>query len=117
MCVVARRLSPNIRGVMVTVHIGDERKRLEDLDESWVRQQVGARRDAGVTVCLQIAIRAQQVDIRLRSAGCSPSASVPWTPGPAEREIIDLWERCGVDELDFKVEDLLGFLAKIRGLA
>lgn len=73
---------------MVTVQIGQERKSLTEIDEGWLFQQIGARRERGGSICVEIVVKTDQLNMRLRTSNCPPSGGTNREATPDERRIF-----------------------------
>ncbi len=103
---------------MIKVTIGEAERYLDAATPSWIQDQLGSRRDAGVNACVKVVIRYGALNMVLSTANCSCSArSGPGRrPNPQEQEIFDLWEKRGLNEPSFHVGQLIAFLNQLRGL-
>lgn len=80
---------------MITVKIGQSSREwasLDDVQESWIAQQVIERRRSGQPVCVYVGLSFPGIDLGLIAGECPPSP-----PGPTkslnedERKILELW--------------------------
>ena len=103
---------------MIKVTIGEAERFLDGANPSWIRDQLGSRRDAGVNACVKVSIQYGALNMVLSTANCPGSAKsgpVRW-PNSQEREIFDLWDKRGLNEPEFQVGQLITFLNQLRGL-
>jgi hypothetical protein len=111
-----RRATTNQRGIsMVTVRIGNDTRSLEDVDESWITQQVGSRQHEGVPVCVEVKIQEGTLDLRLTTPACGSGGPGGRQPRPEEAEIFRLWDRLGLGSDDFSGGNVVAFIKQLRG--
>ena len=96
---------------MITVKIGtDERDMTEGIDEQWINQQIARRREDGEQVCVRITIHEGEVNVNLATPTCTGGSVGGRRPNGAELEIIELWNRRGLNEVQFTGGNLVAFL-------
>jgi hypothetical protein len=98
---------------VIRIFIGDGERTLEQASESWIREQVISRRKADGSVCVRVSIRAYGVDMLLATPGC-PASGGGRPPNAKERDIFTIWEKLGLDKVDFEVSHLIAFLSRVR---
>ncbi len=103
---------------MIKVTIGEAERFLDGVTPSWIQDQLGSRRDAGVNVCIKVSIQFGALNMVLTTANClcSEARGPVRRPNSQEREIFDLWEKRGLNEPSFRVGQLIAFLNQLRGL-
>jgi len=97
----------------VAITIGEDVRTLDNYDETWITQQVNRRRRDGVAVCVQIQIRGDEVNVHLVTPGCGPSVGGRPANG-AEKPIVELWTKQGLNTNDFAPGNLIAFLKQLR---
>ena len=100
---------------MVTVRIGSETRIFEDVDESWITQQVGSRQHGGVPVCVEVRIQQGTLDLQLTTPACGSGGPGGRPPRPDEAEIFRLWDRQGLGSDDFSGGNVVAFVKELRG--
>ncbi len=50
---------------MIRVRIGETEKDLQNVDESWINQQINRRRADGISVCVRVIIKDRDLDMAL----------------------------------------------------
>ena len=100
---------------MIKVKIGNEER--NGIDERWIAQQITRRRGSGESVCVQVRIDAEDVNLVLQTPGCLTGAVSGRRPTPLEREVLDLWERHGLNERDFSPGNVIAFLKQLARLS
>jgi hypothetical protein len=100
---------------MVTIRIGNETRRLEEIDESWITQHVGGRQHEGVPVCVEVRIKTEILDMRLATPACGGGVAGGRPPRPDEAEILRLWERLGLGSDDFSGGNVVAFIKQLHG--
>lgn len=98
---------------MITIHIGNDSRNIEDAEDSWVVQQINNRQRQGLAVCVRVSIRTSTLQIDLTTPGCGPGTGSR-KPRPDESEIIQLWERHKLTSDDFSGGNLLAFIKQLR---
>lgn len=99
---------------MIRVMIGDSERELPSVSENWVNQQINRRRADGLSVCVRVIIKDDQLNMSLSSAGCPQSATVGRPPNRYEKEIFDLWEKRRLNKEDFHGGNLIAFLKQLK---
>ena len=101
---------------MVTIRIGADVRDIEDVDPSWIANQVGGRREESGTVCVEVAIQQPEANLRLATPACSGAGGGTRRLTALESEIVDLWKRHRLDTSDFSVGDLIAFVKQLLRL-
>lgn len=99
---------------MVTIRIGSDVRSLEDVDESWINQQVGGRQHEGAPVCVEVRIQEGMLDLRLTTRACGSSGPGGRRPRPDEAEIIRIWDRFRLGSDDFSGGNVVAFIKQLR---
>ena len=102
---------------LITITIGNapphEWESLDDVDESWISQQITRQQRAGLPVCVLVEIRSPRVSVNLTTGQC-PSRPGGRPAYPDERPVIDLWnERTGKNGR-VHPGDIVSFLKQLR---
>lgn len=97
---------------MITIHIGNDSRSIEDASESWIIQQINSRQREGQAICVRVAIRTSTLQIDLTTPGCGPGTGSR-RPRPDEAEIIHLWEKHKLTSDDFSGGNLLAFIKQL----
>jgi hypothetical protein len=100
---------------MITIRIGNDSRRLEDADESWITQQIVNRQREGLPVCVEVTINAGALNVRLATPACG-GGSGGRPPRPDEAAIIDLWSKHKLGSTDFTGGDVVAFIKQLRRL-
>lgn len=98
---------------MVFVKIGGVERRVEEIDESWINQQIHRRRAAGEVVCVMVRIDTATAKVTLATSACG-GAGGGRPPNPEERRIIDLWRKHRLDANHFTGGNLIAFLRQLN---
>ena len=102
---------------MINIRIGNEERKLEDAEESWINQQINRRRAAGESICVRVRIKDDHLDLILQTPTCPSGGGGGRTPNPHEREIIDIWNKLGLNKAHFAGGNLIAFLKQLMQLA
>jgi hypothetical protein len=98
---------------VITIHIGNDSRSIEDVNESWIIQQIHNRQREGQAFCVRVSIRTSTLQIDLTTPGCGPGSGSR-KPRPDEAEVIQLWERHKLTSDDFSGGNLLAFIKQLR---
>jgi hypothetical protein len=99
---------------MITVRIGDEKRNLSDASESWINQQINRRRADGQSICVEVVINTGGLSLRLATPGCGSGVGGGRPPNANEAEVIDLWNKRGLNESDFTGGAVVAFLKQLQ---
>lgn len=97
---------------MIEVKIDDTKKNLEDINPSWIHEQLERRRSEDEPVCVRVFIDRPQVHIRLSTPDC-PSVAGGRSATPQEQELFDLWEKRNLNDTNFASGNLVAFLRQV----
>ena len=98
---------------MIKIKIGTIERTLESIDDCWIRQQIDQRRLDDGSVCVRVDIEKPGLSLLLSSVGCSSAGGGGRSPNPNEKEVLSIWERCGMHNDHFSSENLISFLKTI----
>jgi hypothetical protein len=102
---------------MVTVKIGaSERKfeRVDNIEESWINQQVNGLKKDGHSVCIRISINQGAINLSLATPDCSMSGGSRRPPNTEERRIFEIWDSLGLNNSGVQGGKLIAFFKQIR---
>lgn len=99
---------------MITIRIAEAERDMNNIDESWINQQINRRRADGLSVCVRVIVREDDLNLILSTPTCSASGGSGRPLQPREKAVFDFWNKCGLSESDFTAGDLIGFLRKLR---
>src|SRR4051794_24688753 len=97
---------------MITVRIAGQERQWgdpDDVEESWITQQITRRRAAGEQVCASVGIKLWSVNVGLSTPGCALGGGGR-RPNDDEARIIGLWESRGLNDPNFAPGSLIAFL-------
>ena len=100
---------------MVKIKIGSEERNKEDVDSNWINQQINRRREDG-PVCVRVTIKNNGINMILSSGECPRNGGSRRPPRPREKEIFDLWDKHGLNEVDFPSGHLVAFMKQLTQL-
>ena len=98
---------------MIKIIIGKSSRVYEDYTHDWIYQQISNRRNDNLSVCVQITIKHNDIDIILSTGECPSGKPANRKSRPREDELFDLWNKYGLKEKDFNPKQLVKFLDKI----
>lgn len=101
---------------MVTIRIGNDTRRLEDVDESWITQQIGNRQREGLPACVEVRIKTGTLDVSLATPACGSGGTGGRPPRPDEAEIVQVWIKLGLGSEDFSGGNVVAFIKQLRRL-
>ena len=102
---------------MIRVRIAGEQREGDEIDPSWINQQINRRRAQRLPVCVEVIIESH-FNLSLCSAECQGwPTNRDWQPNSEQQKVIDLWREAGINGSDFQGSDLRHFLNQIWHLA
>ena len=99
---------------MITVKVAEEERRIDEIDQQWINQQINARRADGQTVCVRVTIREDEVNMTLSTPTCGPKGPGGRRARPKESQLFDLWNQRGLNEATFTGSSLVAFLNQLK---
>ena len=100
---------------MVKIKIGSEERNIEDVDSSWINQQINRRRKDG-PVCVRVTINDDAINMVLSSGDCPRAGGGGRPARPQEKKVFDLWDKHGLNEADFPGGHLVAFIKQLPKL-
>lgn len=101
---------------MVMIRIDSRDKKLENVSENMLVEQIERRRKDGISVSVQIIFKNEDVIIALVTPGHPARGRPIVKPNPKQKKVLDFWRKCSLDREDFQCNDLLFFLRRIASL-
>ncbi len=98
---------------MISVKIGPNERGMDQVDESWVNQEIHRYRRRGESVCVRVRIDTQSMSISLVTPGCGGGGG-GGALNPAERHAVDLWRKHRLGTMEFTGGNLVAFLHELR---
>jgi hypothetical protein len=98
---------------MIRVIIGDNERELESVSENWINQQINRRKANGESICAKVFIQKNNIDIGLATPSC-PRGQGYRRANKDEQEIINLWEKFGLNTEKFTGGNLVAFLKQLK---
>ena len=98
---------------MIKIHIGSSERDILQVTEHWIRQQINRRRADNVDLCVRVNIHDVNRHMVLSTPSC-PGCSGDRFPNRYEKQIFNLWEKCGLNKDTFLAGNLIAFLRQIR---
>lgn len=101
--------------MVVEVWVGADQASLEQaIREAWVVRQITRRRSDGESVCFRVRIAAPSVELPLGTPECGVSVGGGRAPTEAEKQILELWQRHGLNSPGFSPGQALAFLKELE---
>ena len=100
---------------MSKIRIGSSERELSEASESWITQQVREREHDGQSICVQVVLKIDNVDMVLSTPQCGGGPGGRGRrPNQKEQEIFQLWNDRHLDQNDWAVGNLIAFLKQLR---
>lgn len=97
----------------IKVIIGTNEREINDIEPSWITEQIVRRKQDGVSVCVKVKIKSNGLDMVLVSGDC-PSGGVGGRPPTSqERAIFELWEKLHLNQNNISPGNLIAFLKQV----
>lgn len=98
----------------ITVHIGNSSLPLEEVDQRWITQQIIRRKHDGIDqICVKVSIDEPGINLNLTSKACGGGGGGR-SPNPNETELIELWKKRRLDELEINPGQLVAFINELK---
>lgn len=101
---------------MVSIRIAGVEHKLDDVDEQWIREQLGRRMKEGQLVCVQVTINTDAMNMTLSTPTCAGGGGGR-APNATEAEVFALWARHKLNTSEFNAGQLNAFLKQVRRFA
>jgi hypothetical protein len=99
---------------MVTVTVGQAEMQMDNIDESWINQQLSRRQADGRSVCVQVRIHTGDVNVALATPQCAGGGGGGRQATQREQPILDEWAKHRLNTMDYSGGQLLAFLRALR---
>ena len=100
---------------MNTIKIGSIENNLDEVSESWINQQIRERQHQNGSVCVQVRIQQNGVDIILSTPECSGGGGGGGRMAtPQEQDILDRWNHLHLNSLKWSVGEVIAFLKQVK---
>ncbi len=100
----------------ITVSIGGTTKRIQEVDDCWVDQQLGRRQGEGQRVCVQVSIESHDAKMHLSTPACVVGYGGGRRPNALEGQIFHLWDKLKLNTEVFGPSNVTSFLREIKRL-
>lgn len=98
---------------MVKIKIGSEERNIEDINSSWINQQINRRRKDG-PVCVRVTINDDAINMVLSSGDCPRTGGGVRPARTQEKEIFVLWGKHRLNEANFPSGQLVAFIKQLQ---
>ena len=99
---------------MIKIQIGQAELDFDDVDPSWINQQINRRHGDGLIVCVRVVIDEGGINMVLTTPTCGSSDGTSRQPNPREKAIVDLWDKLGLSKENFTGRNLVAFLKQLQ---
>lgn len=102
---------------MISLRISNSNQEFQssrDIDENWVLEQINRRRRDGEKVCVRVSINEQPIHVSLSTPGCPGIGGGGRLPNEDEEKVLDLWDKLGLNKVDFGGGSLIAFFRQLR---
>ena len=99
---------------MIKIKIGEIERDLSSANENWINQQINRRRKDGLSVCVNVIIKENDLDMILSTPSCVPIRGSSRSPRPREKTVFDLWNQRRLNEPNFTGGQLIAFLKQLK---
>lgn len=89
---------------------------LEEATPQWINQQINARKHENQPVCVQVDVNADNARLALATPTCARRGGGGRPPNRLESEVIELWERRGLNDPNFSSGSVVAFLQQLKEL-
>lgn len=99
---------------MIRVIIGDSERELTNVSERWINEQIIRRKRDSLPICTRVILNKDQLNMSLSTGSCPQSATRGRAPNRYEKEVLDLWEKKGLNDTDVTGGKLISFLKQLK---
>ncbi|TSA41593.1 MAG: hypothetical protein D4R57_00380 [Verrucomicrobiales bacterium] len=100
---------------MIKIQIGNNERELGEASDSWIAQHVQERRRDHQSVCVKVILNCAGLNFALATPPCGGGGG-GWQPNCREQSVIELWQSCHLNRIDWAVGNLIAFLKQLRRL-
>ena len=98
---------------MRTIKIGNDERSLGQADAQWITQEINGRRQSGAAVCVIVAIKTDDLDLRLSTPACGGAGGGGRQPTNREQAVLDLWRKHKLNDSDFSPGGVVAFVKQV----
>lgn len=98
---------------MNTIRIGQSEKPLKSVTESWINHQVRQREEHGESVCVQVSLQSDSIQLLLSTPQCG-GVGGGRTPNTKENDIIAKWNDHHLNRNNWTAGNLISFLKQMK---
>ena len=102
---------------MIKVKIAGIEQELSGLSESWIHEQIKLRQRDGLSVCVRVFVKSENIDLVLSSGECPTSSNSGRKANSKESSIFDLLDKLKLREEPINSGRLIGFFKQIKEMA
>ncbi|MGH2756881.1 MAG: hypothetical protein ACRDI3_03745 [Actinomycetota bacterium] len=99
---------------MNTIRIGNDSRRLEEAEESWIAQQVSNRLRESPSVCVEVTIQTSTIQLHLVTPACGGGGAGGRAPRSEEAAIIELWNKHRLNSDEVSPGNVIAFIKQLR---
>lgn len=101
---------------MTSVTIGGDERSLDDASAGWITQQIERRRRDGIAVCVVVCVKTTDLNMYLATPECGQHVGGGRPPNANERDILELWQKHGLNDTGFAPGQVVAFLTRLKHL-
>jgi hypothetical protein len=101
---------------MSYIKIGGEQRPLRDASEQWISEQLRRRRAEGASICVQVVLKTNSIDMVLATPDCQGGGGGVRPPTQQEKELFELWAKRGLNDATFSAGNVIAFLKQVRSI-
>jgi len=101
---------------MSKIKIGESERDLSEVNESWITHQVREREQNGESVCVQVKLKDDGVEMILSTPQCGCGGGGGRLPNEKEKSIFELWNTRHLNQHKWEVGNLIAFLKQLHRL-
>ena len=98
----------------VTITINGEERRYDRTVERWIAQRLRDLSHHSAPICVKVGVSGEDINVLVSSGGCSGGGGGR-RPNVREAELLAMWEKRGLNEVEINAGKLIAFLHQVAG--
>jgi len=102
---------------MINIKIADQERQfnnIKEIEESWINQQINRRQSDNQIICVRIRLNIDSINVSLCTPTCVGGSGGGREPNEKESDIIDLWNKHGLNLSNFTGGNLVAFIKQLK---